>query len=791
MALLGSMLIIVQLSMVVLLGAAIFTPIASAAKALLPQAKPGCPEKCGNLTIPYPFGIGDGCYLRPEFNITCNQASTHPTYLTRNNLSITNFYFDEAELQIAHDAADSCHDALGNPSNSTSNNAYYLMLPPLYTISETKNKLFVIGCEAFALLDLQIADPTPDKTKSTQGYSVAACDNILTSNNKVPDTCSGIACTESGLVGGLVVFEMTLIYYSFGEQNRNETKWFYEEYPCNYAFLVEDSKFTYAPNTSFQQLSNNKQLPVVINWKVGDEPCDVVEKSNNSLCKGNSKCVDWSIVHGKPGYICNCSEGYHGNPYLTDGCQDIDECETSNPCDNGTCHNLDGSYYCKCNSGYRNHDPKTCIPGTKSTALKISLGVCLSFLVLLVLVFWIYCGVKRRKFKKQQEKFFKQNGGLLLRQQLTRYNGSIETASIFSEEELKKMTDHYDEKRKIGEGGYGLVYKGTLPADKREVAIKMSKVSAPITDSLEFANEVILLSQINHKNVVKLLGCCLETQTPILVYEFISNGTLYDHLHGKDGKEKLSLESRLKIASGTAEALSYLHHSISNPIIHRDVKAMNILLDKNYVAKVADFGASRLVLEDQNQLATLVQGTLGYLDPEYLQSHILTDKSDVYSFGVVLAELLTGKKALIKKKNEAENLANVFVSAMKEGRLAEILDADLVKEEHNFETIVEKVANLANKCLALRGEERPPMNEVAVELLGLVQIMGKNTAGEKADDIQRSSKDSDHLLGSPAANYYNYVLDVRGEVGDSDSIATTTARRPKPNGEALRSWSLI
>ncbi|BBH01185.1 Wall-associated receptor kinase-like 1 [Prunus dulcis] len=264
------------------------------------------------------------------------------------------------------------------------------------------------------------------------------------------------------------------------------------------------------------------------------------------------------------------------------------------------------------------------------------------------------------------------------------------------------MTDHYDEKRKIGEGGYGLVYKGILPADKRE--------GAPITDSLEFANEVILLSQINHKNVEKLLGCCLETQTPILVYEFISNGTLYDHLHGKDRKEQLSLESRLKIASGTAEALSYLHHSISNPIIHRDVKSMNVLLDKNYVAKVADFGASRLVLEDQNQLATLVQGTLGYLDPEYLhQSHILTDKSDVYSFGVVLAELLTGKKALIKKKNEAENLANVFVSAMKEGRLAEILDADVVKEEHDFEAIVEKVANLAKKCLALRGEERPPM----------------------------------------------------------------------------------
>ncbi|BFG28240.1 hypothetical protein CerSpe_145140 [Prunus speciosa] len=386
MALLGSMLIIVQLSMVVLLGAAIFTPIASAAQALLPQAKPGCPEKCGNLTIPYPFGIGDGCYLRPEFNITCNQASTHPTYLTRTNVSITNFNFDEAELQIAHAAAYSCHDARGNkiPSNSGSDSVYYLMLPPLYTISETKNKLFVIGCETFAFLDFGIADPTLDGTNSIRGYSVAACDN-LTSNNKVPYTCSGVGCTKSVLVAGLITFEIILSYLNrFGEQNRNKTKWFYKEYPCSYAFLVEDSKFTYAPNTSFQQLSNNKQLPVVINWEVGDDPCDVVGKSNNSSCKGNSKCVDRSIVPGKPGYICKCLDGYHGNPYLTDGCQDINQCETlsSNPCNNGTCHNLDGSYYCKCNSGYRNQDPKTCIPGTKNTALKISLGMLVNFILL-------------------------------------------------------------------------------------------------------------------------------------------------------------------------------------------------------------------------------------------------------------------------------------------------------------------------------------------------------------------------------------------------------------------------
>ncbi|XP_008225630.1 PREDICTED: wall-associated receptor kinase 2-like [Prunus mume] len=724
-----------------------------------PQAHPPrrcLNQKCGNVSVPYPFGIDSGCYREEKFFINCSQSTNPPiAYLGEGNLPVTNISLEKGELQIQMLITKDCYDQQGEQTNDSQ--AFSSIKMAEFTISATKNRFMAVGCDTNAIFG---------GYRETEQY-MSGCTSFCQSIPSVNDSCSGIGCCQTYIPSGLTNQNITL-------ESFYNHKYSWNFNPCSFAFVVENGQFTFSGETSFQVLSNTKRLPMILNWEIGNESCSAAKKRVDYPCHNKTtKCVD-RIIHNKPassGYFCQCLPGYQGNPYLPDGCQDIDECETSNPCDNGTCHNLDGSYYCKCNSGYRNHDPKTCIPGTKNTALKISLGVCLSFLVLLVLVFWIYCGVKRRKFKKQQEKFFKQNGGLLLRQQLTRYNGSIETASIFSEEDLKKMTDHYDEKRKIGEGGSGLVYKGILPADKREVAIKMSKVSAPITDSLEFANEVILLSQINHKNVVKLLGCCLETQTPILVYEFISNGTLYDHLHGKDGKEKLSLESRLKIASGTAEALSYLHHSISNPIIHRDVKAMNILLDKNYVAKVADFGASRLVLEDQNQLATLVQGTLGYLDPEYLQSHILTDKSDVYSFGVVLAELLTGKKALIKRKNEAENLANVFVCAMKEGRLAEILDADVVKEEHNFETIVEKVANLAKKCIALRGEERPPMNEVAVELLGLVQIMGKNTAGEKVDDIQRSSEDTDHLLGSPAANYYDYVLDVRGEVGDSASIA--------------------
>jgi serine/threonine protein kinase len=222
--------------------------------------------------------------------------------------------------------------------------------------------------------------------------------------------------------------------------------------------------------------------------------------------------------------------------------------------------------------------------------------------------------------------------------------------------------------------------------------------------------------------VVKLLGCCLETEVPLLVYEFITNGTLSDHIHNKSLSSSLSWEKRLKIVAKTAGALAYLHFSTSIPIIHRDVKTTNILLDNNYMAKVSDFGASKLVPLDKTQLTTLVQGTFGYLDPEYFHTSQLTEKSDVYSFGVVVAKLLTGKKALSFARPESDrNLAMYFVSAMKEDLLVQILE-DHIVNEGNIEELKE-VANLAKRCLRVRGKDRPSMKEVAMELEGL-SIMG-------------------------------------------------------------------
>jgi len=321
----------------------------------------------------------------------------------------------------------------------------------------------------------------------------------------------------------------------------------------------------------------------------------------------------------------------------------------------------------------------------------------------------------KRRITKRKKKFFKRNGGLLLLQELNTREGYVEKTRVFNSRELEKATENFSENRVLGHGGQGTVYKGML-VDGRTVAVKKSKVIDE--DKLqEFINEVVILSQINHRHVVKLLGCCLETEVPMLVYEFIINGNLFKHIHEEESDDYTMLWGmRLRIAVDIAGALSYLHSSASSPIYHRDIKSTNILLDEKYRAKVADFGTSRSVTIDQTHWTTVISGTVGYVDPEYYQSSQYTEKSDVYSFGVILAELITGDKPVIMVQNTQEivALAEHFRVAMKEKRLTDIIDAR-IRNDCKPEQVM-AVAKVAMKCLSSKGKNRPNMREVFTEL---------------------------------------------------------------------------
>ncbi|KAF4377368.1 hypothetical protein F8388_013714 [Cannabis sativa] len=311
---------------------------------------------------------------------------------------------------------------------------------------------------------------------------------------------------------------------------------------------------------------------------------------------------------------------------------------------------------------------------------------------------------------------------MLLEQEISAGKVNVEKIKVFNSKELENATDHFNINRVLGKGGQGTVYKGML-ADGKIIAVKKStKVDeAKVT---EFINEVVILSQINHRNIVKLLGCCLETEVPLLVYEFIPNGTLSYYIHNYSEEFKLNWKMRLRIAIEVVEALSYLHSAASFPIYHRDIKSTNILLDEKFRAKIADFGTSRLITLEQTHLTTVVYGTAGYLDPEYLQSNQYTVKSDVYSLGVVLVELLTGQKAIsLIRTEEGRSLATYFLISMRENRLLDILDAQVL--EGPLEEIM-IFANLAKCCLDLQGNNRPTMKEVVMKL-EVIKIMDRNT----------------------------------------------------------------
>ncbi|KAB2609321.1 cysteine-rich receptor-like protein kinase 42 [Pyrus ussuriensis x Pyrus communis] len=277
----------------------------------------------------------------------------------------------------------------------------------------------------------------------------------------------------------------------------------------------------------------------------------------------------------------------------------------------------------------------------------------------------------------------------------------------FKYEMLEKATDFFDASRKLGQGGAGSVFKGVLP-DGRTVAVKRLYFNTRQWVD-EFFNEVNLISGIHHKNLVRLLGCSIEGPESLLVYEYVANKSLDQVLFGNDTRQILSWQQRFDIICGIAEGLVYLHESCGVKIIHRDIKASNILLDENLIPKIADFGLARCVGPDKSHLSTGIAGTLGYMAPEYLVRGQLTDKADVYAFGVMVLEIVCGKKNRVFVEGSSSVLYSVW-KHYKEKNITETVDPTL---KGGFpEREASDVLQIGLMCTQASLAVRPSMAEV-------------------------------------------------------------------------------
>ncbi|KAI3747322.1 hypothetical protein L6452_09776 [Arctium lappa] len=656
--------------------------------AVLKYAQPGCNDMCGKVRIPYPFGIGANCSVNRWYNVDCNSSTPYLSAL--NSLEVLGINLDYQTVTVNVSMISDCR----NPVWNSSQNVNLDGSPFLF--SRFHNRFIVEGCgNAFIL----------DHGRVLTGCATT-CRNSLVS--EISSNCVGINCCQTTIPYNLKSYSINVT--SLERQVDGDDS------VCGSAFLVDE-------NSHVRSVAGNisNYVPISLLWTL-----TLRDSSLISCCRWKDRLkVDVGNGNSVTSYKCPINSyffEYEGNPYIEDGCeyrgfytQECQRCRANRGyCDfDYLTYDEDGNMVTSKRNMTCNPQPLDEPYAKKSVGVILGISISMGVLFLVATSYTLYKVIKKTKARRRRKRFFKRNGGLLLKQQEEADPSFFDKTILFTSRELEKATDYFNENRILGRGGQGTVYKGML-TDGRIVAVKKSKV-VDESQLEQFINEVVILSQVNHRNVVKLLGWCLETEVPLLVSEFISNGTLYDRIHNDTEEFPMSLNMRLQIATEVAGAVAYLHSATSIPIYHRDIKTTNILLDDKHRAKVSDFGTSRFVSLDQTHLTTLVKGTFGYLDPEYFQSSQFTEKSDVYSFGVVLVELLTGEMPIsLTRFGENRSLATHFMLAMEEGRVMSIIDAMVIKEGTRDEILI--VGNLAMRCLNLNGKNRPTMREVVAEL---------------------------------------------------------------------------
>ncbi|XP_073293924.1 wall-associated receptor kinase-like 14 [Primulina huaijiensis] len=401
--------------------------------------------------------------------------------------------------------------------------------------------------------------------------------------------------------------------------------------------------------------------------------------AGNCSCHPNATCTPVSNREERKGFRCECAEGYTGDGFAGGvGCRKVSHCSTSS--------RLLG----RCG-------------GTK---VRILIGGIIAGASSVAgLAFICYCIKKRSRSLKNR---------LIIKRLISEVAGNS-SVPFYSYKEIERATNGFSEKQQLGTGAFGTVYAGKL-YNQESVAIK--KIRYRDHESVEqVMNEIKLLSSVSHPGLLRLLGFCIDNGVQILVYEYMPNGTLSQHLQRERGTV-LPWTVRLTIAAETAHAIAYLHSAMNPPIYHRDIKSSNILLDYNFKSRVADFGLSRFGMVDDSHISTAPQGTPGYVDPQYHQNFHLSDKSDVYSFGVVLVEIISAMKVVDFTRPHSEiNLAALAVDKIGKGRVDDIIDPYLEPNRDAWTlSSVHKVAEIAFRCLAYHRDMRPSMMEVADEL---------------------------------------------------------------------------
>lgn len=334
------------------------------------------------------------------------------------------------------------------------------------------------------------------------------------------------------------------------------------------------------------------------------------------------------------------------------------------------------------------------------------------------------------------------------------YEFAIGHLKRFSFPDMQIATGNFHSKNVLGQGGFGIVYKGYLP-NRTVVAVKRLR-DPNLSGEVQFQTEVELISLALHRNLLRLYGFCLTSNERLLVYPYMPNGSVADRLR-ETGGEKPSLDwnKRMHIALGAARGLVYLHEQCNPKIIHRDVKAANILLDENFEAVVGDFGLAKLLDPRDSHVTTAVRGTVGHIAPEYLSTGQSSEKTDVFGFGILLLELITGQKALNVGKGQVQKgmILDLVKTLNEEKRREVLVDRDL-KGCFNADEL-EKVVELALMCTQSQPSARPKMSEVLKVLEG---ITGQPTGS--SEDVPTAGTENNQLEGRMCSVSRNYTSDV-------------------------------